>query len=102
MRIVEVVKLENGSHRNCDFNTNVPFILPEGWAVIPEGMETLNFPFGEVNVEKVKEIMTVIEWVPGVVPEVPEEVEEEGSGISAIEQLRADIDYVAAMTGVEL
>lgn len=69
MRIVEITKSENGFHNNCDFSTNVTFELPDGWAVIPENLETPNFPFGEVVVKKVDNVTTVVEWVPGVVPE---------------------------------
>lgn len=95
MRIIEIKALENGGHRNQTVNIT---IVPEGYAVIPEDFETPNFPFGEVEVEEIDGVMTVTKWIAGVIPEV-EEVEKP---ITETEQLRADIDYIAAMTGVEL
>lgn len=72
MRMIEIVPLENGAHRN---QTAIEPI-PEGWAVIPEDMETENFPFGEVTVEEIDGILTVTSWTPGIMPEPePEEPE---------------------------
>ena len=83
MRIVEINALPNGGHRNQsgEFKT-----IPEGYAKIPEGMETPNFPFGEVKAEKIDGVMTVTEWIPGVVPEPTPEPEKE---ITAEEMLNA-------------
>ena len=68
MIIVEIQALENGSHRNQTGNfTNVP----NGWAVIPDGADTSNFPFGEVTAEEVDGIMTVTIWVAGKEPVPP-------------------------------
>ena len=66
MRIIEIEMLENGGHRNQrgEFNG-----LPEGWAVIPEEMETPNFPFGTVTAEEIDGIMTVTNWEAGEFPE---------------------------------
>ena len=96
MRIVELTALSNGAHRNQ--TTGGSIALPDGWAVIPEGMELPNFPFGEVTAKKVSGVMTVTAWVAGELPEV-EEIEEQPD---EVEQLRADVDYIAIMTGVEL
>lgn len=95
MRIIEIKALPNGSHRNQsgDF-----IFLPEGYAVIPPDMKTENFPFGEVIAEEVDGVMTVTKWIPGVMPEIKKDKEP----ISVAEQLRADIEYIAIMTGVEL
>ena len=95
MIIIEIKSLENGSHRNQigDFN-----IIPDGWAVVPDYMTTENFPFGEVEVKEIDGIMTVTKWVAGTILEI----EETEKPISETEQLRADIDYIAIMTGVEL
>lgn len=69
MRIIEIKTLENGSHRNQtgDFKT-----IPEGWAVIPDDMETPNFPFGEVKARKKNGVKTVTSWEAGTIPEVKE------------------------------
>lgn len=94
MNIIEITALENGAHRN----QNGAAVPPAGWAVVPEGMTLENFPFGTVMAEEVDGIMTVTGWVAGELPTV-EEVE---ALPSELEQLRADVDFIAAMTGVEL
>ena len=95
MKIVEIKPALNGGHRNqiCDFET-----IPEGYAVIPEDMKTPNFPFGEIEVKEIEGVMTVTKWVAGTIPEV----EESEQPINPIEQLKADIEYLALMTEVEL
>ena len=66
MRIVEISALENGAHRNQSWDLSAP---PEGWALIPDELETLNFPFGDIVVEEIEGIVTVTNWTPGVIPE---------------------------------
>lgn len=66
MRIIEIAALENGAHRNQTSNMSV---IPDGWAVIPETMETPNFPFGTVTAEEINGVMTVTDWTPGTMPE---------------------------------
>ena len=94
MKIVEIKALNNGAHRN---QTGIFNTIPEGWAVIPGDMETKNFPFGEITANEVDGIMTVTKWVAGTIPEV-----KENRTITELEQLRADVDYIAVMTEVEL
>ena len=96
MKIIEIKTLENGSHRNQIIDSLS--IIPNGWAVIPDDMETLNFPFGKVDVEEINGVMTVIKWTAGTIPEIKEPEQP----ITEIERLRADIDFLAVMTGVEL
>ena len=100
MIIVEIQALENGSHRNQTGNfTNVP----NGWAVIPDGADMPHLPFGEVTAKEIDGVMTVTNWVAGKKPEpFPDLEEETGTGVGEVEQLRADVDYIAIMTGVEL
>lgn len=83
MRIVEINTLPNGGHRNQsgEFKN-----IPEGYAIIPEGIKTENFPFGEVKAEEIDGVMTVTEWIPGIVPEPEPEPEKE---ITAEEMLNA-------------
>lgn len=87
MKIIEIKALDNGAHRNQE---GVFFkIPPEGWAVIPDDMETPNFPFGEIvtTEETVTEIETVdgeevekvigtrqvvTKWIAGTIPEAEE------------------------------
>lgn len=72
MRMIEIAALDNGAHRNQTFHG----VLPEGWAVIPNDMDTPNFPFGEITVEDVNGIPTVTSWIPGVMPEPEPEPEQ--------------------------
>ena len=76
MRIIEIVALENGAHRNQSGTfTNVP----DGWAVISEGTSTPNFPFGTFEVEERygNGVMYMVEdsWTPLPMPE-PEPIPE--------------------------
>lgn len=73
-------------------------IIPNGYAVIPADMETPNFPFGDVEVKEIDGVMTVTKWVARTIPEA-EEVE---TPVSEVDQLRADIYFIAEMTGVKL
>lgn len=93
MRIIEIQALINGAHRNQ--TGNFPAI-PDGWAEIPADMAIpKTFPLVTLTVEG----QTVTGMEPGVVPEPEPQPEPEPT---EMEQLRADIDFVAAMTGVTL
>ena len=74
MRIVEIKALDNGAHNNQTID-GVFTVIPDGYAVIPDDMECENFPFGEVKAEEIDGVMTVTEWMPGVIPE-PEPIPE--------------------------
>lgn len=103
MTIVEIKEHSNGSHENETILIGTLSNIPDGWAVIPDNMETPNFPFGEITVEEIDGVMTVTNWIAGNAPlPFPDLEEETGAGVSEIEQLRADVDYIAVMTGVEL
>ena len=67
MRIIEIKTLSNGSHRNQTGNFKT---IPNGYAVIPDNLETQNFPFGEIETEEIDGVMTVTNWVAGEIPEV--------------------------------
>lgn len=95
MRFVEIEVLENGAHRNQTGGLSMP---PDGWAVIPDDMELENFPFGELETKKIKGVMTVTKWTPGTIPER----EPEEKPVTELERLRADVDFIAVMTGVSL
>ena len=93
MRIIEIQALSNGAHRN---QTTTSAVLPNGWAVIPEDVPIpATFPFVTLTVEG----RTVTGMEPGEVPEPEPEPEPEPT---EMEQLRADVDFIAAMTGVNL
>lgn len=98
MLIVKMKAYPNGGHANQD-GPEVP--VPEGWAMIPEAvgtMETLeNFPFGEIAVEDVDGVPTVTGWAPLLVPEPGESEEPEEppaaleTRVDALEQTTAAI-----------
>ena len=96
MTIIEITALSNGAHRN---QTGTFSAVPDGWAVIPDGMTLENFPFGEVEAEEINGVMTVTKWTAGTIPEPEPEPE---PGPTELEQMRADVDYIAMETGVEL
>lgn len=73
MKIIEIITLPNGGHRNVigDYD-----IIPEGWAVVPDSLNTPNFPFGEITTKEVDGVVTVASWTPNPIP-TPEEPEPE-------------------------
>ena len=68
MRIIEIKSLKNGAHRNQN-----GFIgdIPDGWAVIPDGMELQNFPFGDLTVDETQTPPVMTSWTPLPVPDDP-------------------------------
>ena len=92
MRIIEITGLSNGAHRN---QTGTFSAVPSGWAVIPDGMETPNFPFGEVTVDETHTPPIVTKWTAGTIPEPEPEPEPEPTQLDRIE---AQAVYTAMMT----
>lgn len=93
MKIIEIQALPNGAHRN---QTTTSTTIPTGWAEIPADVtipET--FPFVDVVTSGGKIVSLRARVVPDPEPQPKPEPTE-------TEQLRADIDFVAAMTGVTL
>lgn len=86
MTIIEIQALSNGAHRN---QTGTFKTIPDGWAVIPDDMETENFPFGEVTAEEIDGVMTVTKWVAGTKPE-PIVLEEEPVSDKSIWDIMAE------------
>ena len=92
MRIIEITALSNGAHRN---QTGTFSTIPDGWAVIPAGMETPNFPFGEVTVDENQTPPVVTGWTAGIIPEPEPEPEPEPTQLDRVE---AQATYTAMMT----
>lgn len=69
MRLIEITALENGAHRNQMIRGKIA--VPDGWAVVPDDLETENYPFGTVEVAEIDGVMTVTAWTPGTLPDVP-------------------------------
>ena len=71
MTIIEIMANELGGHNN--HTSNYLTLIPDGWAVVPDGMECENFPFGSFEVAEVygNGVLYVKEgsWVPGAMPE---------------------------------
>lgn len=85
MKIIEIASLTNGSHRNQTSDTN---FIPSGYAIIPESLDTPNFPFGEITVKEIGGVLTVVNWKALPVPEI--EVEE--NNIPSIEERLSKIE----------
>lgn len=91
MRLVEIAALENGAHRNQTID--IPTAIPTGWALIPDDMETENFPFGEATAEEVNGVMTVTNWTPGTIPEPEPEPTHEPTAQDDTDAMMVDHEY---------
>lgn len=89
MRTIEIKALDNGAHRNQSY----PGFVPDGWAVVPDTLETENFPFGEVEVTEINGVMTVTKWTPGVMPEPEPEPEPEPTAQDDTDAMIVDHEY---------
>lgn len=96
MLIIEKVAMENGGHRNQKGNFRN---IPEGWVVVPDDIEIPSaFPFVVLEMEG----ETLVSLLPGILPEDTEKTDSAQRNSLSAAQLRADIDYLSVMTGVEL
>lgn len=86
MTIIEIAPLDNGAHNNQ--STDGVIQVPDGWAVVPDNLETENFPFGDIEVAEIDGVMTVTNWTPGTIPEPEPEPEPEQT---EVEQLQAQV-----------
>lgn len=63
MRIIEIIPLSNGAHRNQSTTLRR---VPDGWAIVPDTITVPStFPFVDITVEN----GVVTSMTPGVVPE---------------------------------
>lgn len=93
MKIIEINPLPNGAHRN---QTTTSTTIPTGWAEIPADVSIQEtFPFVDIQVEGQR----VVSMTAGVVPDPEPQTDPEPT---ETEQLRADVDFLAAMVGVTL
>ena len=101
MRIIEIAPLKNGAHRNQTVFGEIT--LPDGWAVIPDNIETQNFPFGDIDVEEIDGIMTVTHWEPGIIPgQEPSVILNKTKQSKLTEISKSCEDYIYAGTNVAL
>lgn len=89
--VVKIEPFENGAHDNQTFYRSMP--IPNGWALVPDGMRFENFPFGMVEAEEIGNVMTVTKWIPGEIPPEPEP-----PAPSEEDRLEAQVYYTAMMT----
>ena len=103
MIIIEITELHNGGHNNQTINGagQATFPVPDGWAIIPEGMETPNFPFGNVTVDN-QTPPVVTSWTPLPIPEPEPAPDPEPTADERISALEAENQLlnqqVAALT----
>ena len=65
MIIIEIDPLSNGAHRN---QTGTFSAVPDGWAIIPDTLDTPNYPFGDITVDY-QTPPVVTSWTPLPIPE---------------------------------
>ena len=70
MKIIKIEVGPSGGHENQA--SNVWVVIPDELALVPDDMETENFPYGDIEVENIDGVLTVTRWTPGSLPE-PEE-----------------------------
>ena len=70
MKIIKISSLENGAHCNQEIYSvdSSAFPVPAGWAILPDDMDTPNFPFGDVTVDD-STPPVVQTWTPLPIPE---------------------------------
>lgn len=96
MRMIEIEALQSGAHRNQTYHG----VLPYGWAIIPDGMDTPNYPFGDITVEFVDGVMTVTGWTPVILPEPEPEPQPEHTAQDDVDAMIVDHEY--RLTLIEL
>ena len=67
MKIIKITPFENGAHDNQTAIGSM--IVPDGWAILPDSMETPNFPFGDITVDETQTPPVVTSWTPLPIPE---------------------------------
>lgn len=68
MKIIEIIPLPNGAHRNQTIGISVR--TPAGWAVVPDGLEMENYPFGDIEVDYTQNLPIVTKWTPIDLPDI--------------------------------
>ena len=97
MLIIRLEPYENGAHDNQKID-RILTELPEGYAAVPPELEVEAegyLPFIDLTVEDGQ----IVGVAQGTIP--PREPEPEPEPTPE-EQLRADVDYIAAMAGLKL
>lgn len=95
MKIIKIKKNENGGHNNQTWPDGID--LPGGYAVVSDTLETPNFPFGEIAVEEIDGVPTVVSWTPLPIPE-PEPESLPQKEPTQLDQIQAQVTYTAMKT----
>ena len=99
MKIIKITPFENGAHDNQTAIGSM--IVPDGWAILPDGKETPNFPFGDITVDN-QTPPVVTSWTPLPIPEPEPAPEPEPTADERISALEAENhllnQQVAALT----
>ena len=66
MTIIELQAMSNGAHRNQTGNFKT---IPNSWAIVPNNIQTDNFPFGDIETQEINGVLTVTKWTPLDIPE---------------------------------
>ena len=91
MIIIEITELHNGGHNNQTINGAGPatFPVPDGWAILPDDMDTPNFPFGDITVDN-QTPPVVTSWTPLPIPEPEPAPDPEPTADERISALEAE------------
>lgn len=88
MTMIEIRPRDNGAHRNQSGNFKA---IPEGWAILPDSIDTPNFPFGDIEVDN-STPPRVVSWTAGEIPEEPE-AQAEPSEAEDLAAMAVDHEY---------
>ena len=104
MKIIKITPFENGAHDNQTIGGVAAdnFNVPDGWAILPDNMETPNFPFGDITVDETQSPPVVASWTPLPIPE-PEPASVDSVKAKKISEIKQSCeDYIYAGTNVTL
>lgn len=77
MRLIKIQAETSGGHA-YQVSDSIS-VVPNGWAVVPDNMETPNVPYGDITVEELDGVMTVTSWTARDNPEPSEPIEREAT-----------------------
>lgn len=85
MRLIKIEAETSGGHAYQTIDSIST--IPDGWAVVPDDMETPNMPYGDITVEEIDGVMTVTSWEARENPEPTEPTEREPSADEVLNAL---------------
>ena len=91
MRLIKIEAEASGGHAYLTIDRLST--LPNGWAIIPDEMETPNLPYGDITVEEKFGVPTVTSWTPGEMPEAPLEPSPQPTAQDDTDTMLIDHEY---------